>query len=952
MITESWLKDGNVLDRDVVDLEWGTDLKIIYRNRPRNPTGRRTVGGGVSIIYNKSRCNLRERKVRGNKFELVIAVGRVGTIPRQAAFICVYLEPRMKVGELAALCDIISREILMIKAKSDALIFIGGDLNRKSLDAAISDFPDIVQVNNQPTRGDACLDIMFSNAPDLSPCSWPPLETREGIRSDHLCIVFSGTIQKERNFEWIRKTARKHSDAALSEYASRLQRVDWDALLPHSLNAEGMIRRFEEWNEQLADELFPLQTIRCRSNEAPWVTGGIRSLSRHKKRVYKREGKSAHWFHLDARMQQLTSQSKAQFVDQASTGGTSTRKYYSAVRALGSAAPKPEWSLVDLFPGRSAAQAGEEAADYFTRITDNFRPLQPGRPCPGGKREHVTVQEVATKLKLAKKPNSSVSGDILPRVVKAHHPLIAYPVTKIFNKVFDEGEWPAAWKTETTVVIPKIPNPETLADCRNISCTPFLSKVMESILLDDLRKEIPDDIIQYGGLKGSSVDHLLVDLLDRALQPLEEGGASLVLGIDFEKAFNRLNHEKCLLQLSRLGASEPSLALVRSFLTGRQMRVRVGQLLSTGKALNGGSPQGSILGCYLYCAATQMLNHSIPFTLRPQGALPVELSPSSPGSETDGDDDHSGFNLMNGMVPGNDSSGGSFLTADGSLESGSSFDSEVDGAGRLTSFKYVDDTTVVESVARGEGIRHITAANPTEHIPATLLAPFFDALIRGAEGIDMKINCRKTQLLCYSVDNGYKATATISAQGETIVAQDSMKLLGYMLGTAPGATDQVNFIKKKFRAKFWSLIHLRKANIKERRLFKLYAAIIRPVLETNCVVFHPMLTVTQSNELERLQKQVVRLCFGHNRPYDDICLIHNIKTLRERREERIRKFTAKAMANERWASKWFKNRPGIDPELRNRRPFVELRARTERYRKSPLLQLQRTANDIATAIIA
>ena len=610
-----------MLDRDVIDLEWGTDLKIVYKNRPRNAAGLRKVGGGVSIIYSKSRCNLRERKIRGNKFELVLAVGKVGNIPRQVAVFCVYLQPRMKVDELAELCDIISREILMLKAKGDPIFFIGGDLNKKSLGDALGDFPDIVQINQEPTLGHACLDILFSNAPTLDPSNWPPLETSEGVRSDHLCVVFSGKVEKERDFTWIKKTARKHTEEALEQYGTILRDKNWDDLIPDRLTPDEMIDRFQKWNKDLADELFPFQTIRCRSNEAPWVTEGVRRVSRWKKRVYKRDGKSDLWKRLDARMMQMLETTKSEFVDKMSTSGTSTRKYFSAVKSLGTASKGKDWSLTDLFPGRTEAEAGEEAASYFTRITDLFHPLEESGPVnPEHLRSQVTRAKVAKKLKDAKKPNSEVEGDILPRVVKAHHQWLVEPVTRIFNAVFRTRVWPGAWKTETTVVIPKVPTPDSLADCRNISCTPFLSKVLESILLEDLRTEIPDDKIQYGGVKATSVDHLLVDLFERVLEPLEEGCPSLVLGIDFEKAFNRLDHGKCLDQLANLGASRPSLALVRSFLTGRAMRVRVGGQLSTRKALSAGSPQGSILGCYLYCAATQMLNHTLPYEPTPMPA--------------------------------------------------------------------------------------------------------------------------------------------------------------------------------------------------------------------------------------------------------------------------------------------------------------------------------------------
>ena len=61
-----------------------------------------------------------------------------------------------------------------------------------------------------------------------------------------------------------------------------------------------------------------------------------------------------------------------------------------------------------------------------------------------------------------------------------------------------------------------------------------------------------------------------------------------------------------------------------------------GYMLSDQVHLSGGSPQGSILGCYLYCSTTQHLNVGLP---RPRTALPppdldpgdsLDSPPSSP----------------------------------------------------------------------------------------------------------------------------------------------------------------------------------------------------------------------------------------------------------------------------------------------------------------------------------
>ena len=53
---------------------------------------------------------------------------------------------------------------------------------------------------------------------------------------------------------------------------------------------------------------------------------------------------------------------------------------------------------------------------------------------------------------------------------------------------------------------------------------------------------------------------------------------------------------------------------------------------------------------------------------------------------------------------------------------------------------------------------------------------------------------------------------------------------------------QVAMIKVKFQAPFWTLIHLKRSGITGLSLFKLYAALVQPVLEANSVVFHAMLT--------------------------------------------------------------------------------------------------------------
>ena len=945
-----------MLDRDVVDLEYGTNLKIIYKNRPRTGLGARKVGGGVSIVYDKSKCNFRERRIVGNNFELVVAVGKIGKIARPAAVFCVYIEPRMRVAELERLNELINHEILQLKAKGDPLLFVGGDLNRKSILPAVEDFPDLSQINHQPTRGTACLDVIFSNSACLTDELLPPLENLAGTSSDHLCVLFSGRERHARNFVWTRKTTRRHSQQAVDMFGHELDRIDWDSLLPASLGPDEMVAKFEAVTSGMVDRLFPLRSVRCRDNEEPWMTEGIRRISKLKQRVFRREKKSRLWCALRDRAAKLVDASKKNYVDTVASSGTSSRSYYKAVKAVGTKNKQTSWSVADLFPDKSEAQAGEEAAKYFTQITDLFDPLEPTEAAVPP-REPVSLQQVEALLKSAKKPSSQVPGDVLPRLVKAHHKRLAPAAMRIFNSVFRTGKWPSAWKTETVVVIPKVPNPSSLSECRNISCTAFLSKVLESVILADLRHSVPEDAIQYGGIRGSSVDHLLVDLLDDVMDPLDKGRPVTVMGIDYEKAFNRLDHRECLDQLRRLGAAEHSVHLVRSFLTGRSMQVKVGNSISSKRILKGGSPQGSILGCYLYCATTRQINPANnPPPLPPRD---VTAPPARTDAETNIPDATPPAAVERGMALlereaadlmdlGDDSSDDSFQTALGDPPGEDDLDDMwAWPAVLLSMFKYVDDTTTVEAMDPVDGIRHVSGNNPTEVFPADGSRTAMEGISTKAASIGMRVNASKTQILCVSPSTGYKSMTSFSlASGETLQSTSSIKLLGFVLSHDMNMQPQVDMMLRKFRARFWMLIHLRRTGIAGTQLFRLYVALLRPVLEVNAVIFHPMLTIAQSEAIERLQKLVVRLCFGPYTSYSAAINNRGITSLKDRRQAAIVRFTAKAMSNPKFADRWFNRREDVETDLRARRPYLVKRANTARYMKSPLLNIQKTANEM------
>ena len=579
------------------------------KNRPAKRCGGST-GGGFAIAYNALKCNLKRRAVK-SKYEIVCVVGEIGKIDRQFAIYSIYIPPSTRAAEFTQVCEDLATSIAEVMSSiRNPVIVVGGYFNNRDPSVAFEAVEGMVLVESGPTRGCAKLDLIFTNAAGAllggTAETHAPLESEGGLQSDHMSVWAGLRFEKKKDSECVKVSVRLRSDRREAAFKDSLAQLSWSCL--DSLDTDNAVQKFEEVVTRLTNEHFPFTTFRRRSNEKPWITNAMRRKSKRKKRLYQKRGRSARWRALSKELEDDVRKGKEEFVDNIIEDGCEGKQFYAAVRKLFGPGGGGAWSVRDVFPGMGDEIVCEEVINYFSSVGggEQAREMPDIPSTPSGLQ--FTTQSVLERLQTLKKKDSHVEGDPLPHLVRNMPELFAKPVAVLFNKASAAGQWPTRWKTEHITIIPKTGNPSSLAETRNISCTPLFSKVLEGALLDQLRRELVPDPDQYGGLKACGAEHMLIDVWESILEAMDEGkDAVVLLGVDFQKAFNRMDHAVCIEQLESLGASRGSLAMVKSFLTNRKMRMTLGNAASKEAVIVRGSPQGSVLGGALYCATTQSL---------------------------------------------------------------------------------------------------------------------------------------------------------------------------------------------------------------------------------------------------------------------------------------------------------------------------------------------------------
>ena len=218
--------------------------------------------------------------------------------------------------------------------------------------------------------------------------------------------------------------------------------------------------------------------------------------------------------------------------------------------------------------------------------------------------QHTSYEHVLKQLKLLRNDTSTGPDEIPTRFVKMVDEIICSPLTHIINTFIENNKFPTLWKAARIVPINKVTTPTEKSHFRPIAILPALSKVFERIVCNQLiefidNRQIYKDTVT-GFRKGFSTGSALLKLRDDIKKAMNASELSIIVLIDFSKAFDTISHDTLVKTLHKYGFSREFLHWTLSYLSGRRQYVQLDSNKSKFMTTYFGVPQGSILGPLLF----------------------------------------------------------------------------------------------------------------------------------------------------------------------------------------------------------------------------------------------------------------------------------------------------------------------------------------------------------------
>lgn len=274
-------------------------------------------------------------------------------------------------------------------------------------------------------------------------------------------------------------------------------------------------------------------------------------------------------------------------------------------------------SLVDT-KGKIINNDEERISTWEKYITDIFaderNPINTNHICDTGppilKSE---IQHAINNLKNNKTPGPDCIHSELLKLINDDN--IGY-LTTLFNKIYNTGEFPQEWLKSTFIPIPKKANARTCNEYRLISLMSQVLKILLKIIHNRIymKCEATIGMEQFGFRNGLGTREALFSLQILAQKCYDQQKDLHICFIDFEKAFDRVKHEKLFNTLGNVGIDDKDIRLLKNLYWHQIANIKIDNNISKNIEICKGVRQGCVLSptmfnIYSECLFNEALNN-------------------------------------------------------------------------------------------------------------------------------------------------------------------------------------------------------------------------------------------------------------------------------------------------------------------------------------------------------
>ena len=185
----------------------------------------------------------------------------------------------------------------------------------------------------------------------------------------------------------------------------------------------------------------------------------------------------------------------------------------------------------------------------------------------------VTPELVAKKIKAMKDNKSPGVDGIPPKLLMETVEQISIPLARVFNLSLKEGVVPFEWK-EANIIYHYLKRVREISQNYRPVRTSVICKLLERLIkdhmVDFLVKHKLLNSSQHGFLKARSCLTNMLCFLEEITKWIDMGSPVDIIYLDFQKAFDKVPHQRLLLKLKAHGIGDSITDWIEQWLTDRR----------------------------------------------------------------------------------------------------------------------------------------------------------------------------------------------------------------------------------------------------------------------------------------------------------------------------------------------------------------------------------------------